>query len=343
MRIDVIDNDGSTMMVAELRKELENCTSARLATASLTRGGIKFIENTLNTGRKSLHIKLLIGLYNGHTESAALRRLLRIQKHFGEKLEIRISRNKRFHWKTYLFARRSRVTAFVGSSNLTNDGLGKGGEFNIRMTSTSMNGVMAHITETFERAWKRDSAPLDRRIVEVFSPASRRSKDAELLIDPIIRGILRTPRTETSKKESLKETSILTSVEGFADRATIKAVKDKTTWYRRGWQWLVFSRRADWDRLRNAGAFYLAEQHSKGLLLSLNDVRDEDDFKTEDGQYLIAYQKRKGSLSRRVGPSLLTQLKQAGVVKKKEDLRRDQRFSCSHREVIDSLLRVPHA
>jgi HKD family nuclease len=160
MRLDVIDNSGATSMIAELRQELDTCRRARLATASLTRGGIGFIEEALRGRPKNLRIQLLVGLYNGHTEAAALRRLLSLQKRFGQYIEIRIAQNDRFHWKTYLFEGRSRSAAFVGSSNLTKDGLGVEGEFNIRLVSTNTSGAMAHIAETFDHAWEKDSVPL---------------------------------------------------------------------------------------------------------------------------------------------------------------------------------------
>jgi hypothetical protein len=115
----------------------------------------------------------------------------------------------------------------------------------------------------------------------------------------------------------------------------------KTTWERKNWEWMVYPRRSDRDRLRNAGAFYLVELHGRGGVLSLNDVRDDDDFRTEDGRYFVAYQKRKGSISKKLDPSVLSLLKEKGVVQKRADFRRERRISRVHREVLNSLLRVP--
>lgn len=341
MRLDVIDNSGATSMIAELRKELDTCWRARLATASLTRGGIRFIEEALCEVRSNLKIQLLVGLYNGHTEAAALRRLLNLQKRFGDHLEVRIANIGRFHWKTYLFDNKSGATAFVGSSNLTNDGLSAEGEFNIRLNSASMSGYLTHVAETFDRFWKKHSKLLTKDIAEEYAPVSNQSKEAILKIGPIIRGILRPPKRGHEEREPIKVATILTSVEGSLCRATIKAVKDKTKWYSNGWLYMVCSRKADRDRLEKAGAFYLADFREKRMLLSLNDVRDTDEFKTEDGQYLVAYKTRKGSVPKYVSPTIFTRLKREGLIKTKEDLRRDRRLSRSHRELLNSLLRVP--
>jgi len=341
MRLDVIDNSGASSLIDELSKELGACRSARFATASLTRGGIRFIEDALRKGRNSLHIQLLVGLYNGHTEAAALRKLLRLQKHSGGQIEVRIARNRRFHWKLYLFESKGRATAFVGSSNLTNDGLGVKGELNLRLTGAGLGGALAHIAETFDREWKKDSFPLDVGIAERFAPASEQSKDVSSQVDPIIKALLRNPARNPARKEPFRETRVITSVEGFVGKTTIKAVKDKTDWYRQGWEWLVCTLRADQYRLTRAGAFYLAAFRGEILQLSLNDVRGDDYFRTEDGQYLVAYQTRKGSVTRNVGPAVLARLKRAGVINKKEDLRHDRSLSRAKCEALNSLLRVP--
>lgn len=342
MRLDVVDNEGAATMIAELRKELGSCMIARLATASLTRDGIKFIEEALKDKHRELQVRLLIGLYNGHTEPAALRRLLRMLKKSDERLEVRIAENPRFHWKMYFFKRKVGVTAFIGSSNLTGDGLGAAGEINVRLTDVGGRGALNHLGETFDRIWSKHSSPLEAKIVEVFSPAFRQSREATRQIDPLIKQVLRTPQRTLRKKQLRTEPRIITYFDEFADRTTKRMVMDKTAWDGKGWDWMVYPRQTDRDRLRAAGSFYLAELHGNGGHLSLNDVRDEDDFKTEDGRYFVAYQKRKGSISRNLTPSVLSRLKQEGVIKKKEDLHRDRRISRAHREVLDRLLRVPH-
>lgn len=340
MRLDVIDNSGATSMIAELRNELEICKKARMATASLTRSGIVFIEEALGDGRKDLHIQLLIGLYNGHTEAAALRRLFSLQKRFAQLLEIRIARNERFHWKTYLFESKGRAAAFVGSSNLTKDGLGVEGEFNIRLVANNMGGTFGHIADTFDREWARNSVPLNIGIAEGFAETSNRSKEFTRQIDPIIKELLRKPRRNRVRKTP-QISSIMTSIEGPVGQATIKAVKDKTDWYRKNWQWMVCRRQADRERLFKPGGFYLAEFQGKNVRLSLNDCCAKDEFTTEDGRFLIAYQKRRGSVTKTVSPKTLILLKQAGVIKEKEDLRRDRRLSRASREALDAVLRVP--
>ena len=294
MNIDVVDNEGQSSMFAELRNELAAATVARLSTASLTRDGIKVIEEALNCNRGTLHVRLLIGLYNGQTEPAALRRLLRLMNNFSERLEVRIAENPRFHWKAHIFTDRKGVTAFIGSSNLTADGLNTEGEINLRLAAISGNSVLRHISDTFDRVWKKRTFPLDAEIVEAFAPVSRRWLDAMRQIDPAIKEVLHPPKRTSRKKMPSPEPRMMTYFDEFAGRTTKKLVMANTAWDSKNWEWMVFPRRKDRDRMRNAGAFYLAQLHSRGGYLSLNDVRDDDDFRTEDGRYFVAYQRRKG-------------------------------------------------
>jgi hypothetical protein len=76
MLINVVDNSGVSSMAAELADRLASCSVARLATASLTRGGLSELQRVITTKRKPPLIKLLVRLYNGHTDSAALRKAL---------------------------------------------------------------------------------------------------------------------------------------------------------------------------------------------------------------------------------------------------------------------------
>ena len=158
------------------------------------------LKRVLYKGPRKLRVQLLVGLYNGHTEAAALRRLLSLQKRFGKYIEVKVAQNARFHWKIYLFENMSRSTAFIGSSNLTRDGLGLEGEFNIRLVSANTTGTLAHIAETFDRLWKKQSVPLSIEIAEGFVPAFSASKDLTRKIDPIIKEILHRPRGNSGKK-----------------------------------------------------------------------------------------------------------------------------------------------
>jgi len=343
MMVDVVDNRGVTSMAGELKTCFREFAVARLATASLTRDGLAELERTLASGRKSLRIKLLVGLYNGHTESAALRKLLTLQKRRGASLEVRIARNPRFHWKVYMFSWQRRLVAYVGSSNLTGDGLGTEGEFNLRLSGTSRDRCLVNITETFDRSWRKDAVPLNQTISDKFSPVSQRSHEVTKGIDPLIRRILRrVQRPIRSATGTVKEaTSCYTFFEEFAVASTRREVRHKTGWDSKGWDWIVFGTKSERDRVLKAGSFYLGKMiHRKGGILSLNDVRDDDEFRTVDGRYFVAYQKRKGSIAKLMKAKTLNVLRDGGLILRKDDLRRNRTLGFKNRSLLNKLLKA---
>src|SRR5262249_19186900 len=96
--------------------------------------------------------------------------------------------------------------------------------------------------------------------------------------------------------------------------------------------------KSDRDRLLKAGSFYLGAIRKRGGTLSINDVRDDDEFRTEDGRYFIAYQKRSGSRSKSLTPKTLKLLKDNGVIARKSDLRRNRTFGRKNCALLKTLL-----
>lgn len=133
-------------MIAELRKELGARVMARLDTAALIRGRIKFLEQVFKGKRKTSLVRWSIGLYNGHKEATALRRLRRMPMDSSERLEVRIAGSPRSHLKGCLFTNKRSVTVFWGSSHLAGDGLGPAGRIDSGLVGV---GHASHITRTW--------------------------------------------------------------------------------------------------------------------------------------------------------------------------------------------------
>jgi HKD family nuclease len=344
MVIEVVDNHGVTNMSAELTRRLNNCTTARLATASLTKDGLTAIENALSLKRKRrLNVKLLVGLYNGHTEAAALRKLLTLQTRRKGSLQVKVAKNFRFHWKVYLFSTEQRLAAYVGSSNLTGDGLAAEGEFNLRLSGAMGDRALRNIAETFDRTWRKDSVPLTAMISDNFAPISQRSRQLSKQIHPKLRKLLRhVRRPEPNVRLRVPDhTSVFSYVKKSVKGSTNKEVSDKTSWDAKRWEWLVYRARPERDRVLNAGSFYLAEIHRAGGWISLNDVCDEDEFGTEDGRFFIAYRKRKGSVAKAINKRTLKQLRDGGLITRKAGLCRARRLGSAHQALLNKLLKVP--
>jgi hypothetical protein len=79
--------------------------------------------------------------------------------------------------------------------------------------------------------------------------------------------------------------------------------------------------------------------HRDGGNLSLNDVRDDDEFRTVDGRYFMAYQKRKGSIAKRLNSKTLKVLREARLIRRKGDLRRNRTLGIQNRSLLNKLLK----
>jgi hypothetical protein len=236
-----------------------------------------------------------------------------------------------------------RLVAYVGSSNLTGDGLGMEGEFNLCLSGTNRDRCLIHITDTFGKSWSKDAVPLDQMITDKFAPVSERSRDITKGIDPQIRRILRHVRRTTRsgrRKVPGQKVSCYTFFDEFAVASTRREVGHKTGWDSKGWDWMVFGTKSERDRVLNAGSFYLAEIHRTGGILSLNDVRDDDEFRTVDGRFFVAFRKRKGSIAKSLKAKTLRVLRDAGFILKKDDLRRNRTMGMQNRTLINKLLKA---
>jgi hypothetical protein len=277
------------------------------------------------------------------TEAAALRKLLTLQKRSGGSLEVKIARNSRFHWKVYLFTNEGHSAAYVGSSNLTGDGLGAEGEFNLRRSGAVGDRALRNIADIFERSWHKDSAPLTEWISDHFAPVSQRSRTSLKLIDPKIRKLLRHVRAPqpNGQRRGTDQPSVFSYVKESTVGGTDKVVSDKTSWDAKKWEWMVFPTRAERDRLLNARSFYLAQAHRVGGRISLNDVCDEDEFGTEDGRFFIAYRKRRGSVAKVINKRFLKLLRDGGLIARKDDLWRSRTLGGAYQALLNKLLKVP--
>jgi HKD family nuclease len=107
---------------------LKPADRADFAVAFISLAGLKRILPKLRQMARRGGVRIITGLYQDVTEPAALRKLLSVSNETGGRLSIRISRNHRFHMKLYLLMLTKRMTALIGSSNLSNDGLLSDGE-----------------------------------------------------------------------------------------------------------------------------------------------------------------------------------------------------------------------
>lgn len=127
--------------------ELENCEEFWFSVAFVTSSGVMCILELLKElEEKGIPGKILVSKYQNFTEPAALKRLIGFQN-----LSVRISENKNFHAKAFLFRNKEGYNLILGSSNLTSGALSINKEWNIKVSSTFQGKLIIDTLREFKR------------------------------------------------------------------------------------------------------------------------------------------------------------------------------------------------
>jgi hypothetical protein len=172
------------------------------------------------------------GLYQGITEPAALRTLLRAQVQSGGKLAVRLSSEPKLHRKLYLVRNGSRLAVFTGSSNLTQEGLTSSGELMLSLEGSSESGPLRSLLRDFEESWRNDTVLLTRERIERYE-SLRPNRRPPTLSRSAIRSILGRKEKPRSTKESHPKTFWRDYIEGWASSGTMDVIAAETDWDRR--------------------------------------------------------------------------------------------------------------
>ena len=179
---------GEPSLGSELRAELATADQVDLLCAFVKWHGIRVIAAELQQLKdRGIPFRVITTTYIGATERKALDRLV---ADFGAEVKISYDRlNTRLHAKAWLFVRKSGFdTAYVGSSNLSQQALLEGLEWNVRLSQIATPSLMEKFQATFETYWADDrfesyDPVRDRdRLDDALSEASGRSNSEHATI-----------------------------------------------------------------------------------------------------------------------------------------------------------------
>ncbi len=281
-------------MGAEIDRSLKWAHEAEIASAFVTPRALSHLEYALvqaQKERRPLKIRLLLGLYQRFTPPEALAKLLNLQKAFPGRLYVRVARNKRFHWKLYIFQKASSRRIYVGSANLTDDGLNSSGELSIKLTGKAIDLVSNALTIEFDSIWQSRAFSLTRGIVKKYKKVKRPS------IIPAVRDEAIARLLETAEKTAASPQSTTAGPKPrvvFADEnlreETVEIVRSETEWERKNWDYM--SNYKWWHDLTvKAKAFLFVTwyENPKEYWLEFRRVEDTAKIITPDGKHFIAH------------------------------------------------------
>ena len=150
----VVLNTDSDSMLRTLREEISRCNGFTMSVAFVSPRAIALLKQELVefTGTGCIVTSDYLG-FNSPQAFAELRNL----NQFG--IETRLHRDAAFHPKGYVFDYADRVTAILGSSNLTESALARNHEWNLRVSASRDSDLSGQLERLVESQWA-DSIPI---------------------------------------------------------------------------------------------------------------------------------------------------------------------------------------
>ena len=177
IKVGVIENKGPNSLRGFLCNiKNSNCKNLDIAVAFITKEGVDAIWPILSSVAKRCKVRILTGIYQSFTQPSALKELNKISRQTNGNLELRISRNKRFHWKAYFIIKKTKADVIIGSSNLTSDGLGAEGEINLQLNLDTNSSCLKNIHRTFVNEWENNSCSCTEKEITAYQNNWNQSK-----------------------------------------------------------------------------------------------------------------------------------------------------------------------
>lgn len=135
--------------MSTLLQELKTCKTFYFSVAFITEGGLATLKTMLyDLKQKGIKGRILTSTFLNFNQPKMFKELLKL-----ENVEVRITNEKDFHAKGYIFEHQDYYSLIVGSSNLTDRALKTNYEWNVFLTSLENGEIINHFKNQFEVAW----------------------------------------------------------------------------------------------------------------------------------------------------------------------------------------------
>jgi HKD family nuclease len=341
MRIEMIPNRYPANMGQEVGQSLRWAEQVDIASAYVSSGTLGRLESALEQSKaekRSLTIRLLFGLYQRFTPPQALAKMLKLQRAYPGKFFVRIACNNRFHWKLYMFRRQTSRRLYVGSSNLTDDGLDASGELSVKITARANDAVVQAFENELESVWQREAFPLNKTILQNYRkvkrpPAFVTAPQKDDPISTLLRSAERPPLPPPSESNPR-----LVFIDDDVSDETDDIIQSEKRWQKKGWDYICYRYKSLYDSTRNAKVILLARYiDAKTCWLEFRRVVDAVEIETPDGKYFIAHSAIPHARSRRYN-TVKPKLEEVGLTLKR--IKSNRRLSEKQIEVLCRILHI---
>ncbi|KAB7665877.1 DUF3427 domain-containing protein [Bacillus sp. B1-b2] len=146
----LLTNKYHETVLSTLLQELKTCKTFSFSVAFITEGGLATLKTMLfDLKLKGVKGRILTSTFLNFNQPNMFVELLKL-----ENVEVRLTSEKGFHSKGYIFEHQEYYSLIVGSSNLTDSALKANYEWNIFLTSLESGEIINHFKNQFEEAWQ---------------------------------------------------------------------------------------------------------------------------------------------------------------------------------------------
>jgi len=305
MQTEIIENKHATNKFGNrVREALSDAQSLIIAVPFLTYRGLNDsgILGLIKHGKTK--VRVLTSTRAGITEPKALRKLRKT-----ENVELRLSSDNGFHAKFYIITTKNRKLIFIGSSNLTAQGLFAKGELNTRFIFTKKDRVFKKCKNIFEQWWSATSdKDIDKCLDSYDAYYESKQRDLKNAISKKTEALLRKHKkflaAQRIEQQRSKRTKIRVvggklfqeCIEGHIETEIEQKLKETTKgklWTRKKWDYYCSPYPAFFEEIKNGDRLLIYDKTTKSKLLRLCTFKDsmhdtKISFK-KDGLYFYAY------------------------------------------------------
>ncbi len=318
MKLDVIENSGPDNLRDMLKAKLHRAVDVSIAVAFVTQSGLDELLQSLRQVAAGGTVRLVTGLYQKVTEPRALRTLLRVQEETRGAFSVRVSTEPQFHRKLYILRTKTHLLVFIGSSNLTREGLRSGGELNslISLPKGSLTGK--GFTSSFDNDWDHRAVPLVEEQIARYEKARPESRPHEHFPKGELTKILgAAPLHRQAQAEDINTDYWRDCITGLARKTTHQVISETTNWDEKKYWWYCPGPHT----YKIGDRLFLFDFYDKQVrFVEIKDIAHRK-VPTPDGCHFVAY-KPVDKSSRRFTKRMWAQFGDEGINKKNAQSRR---------------------
>jgi hypothetical protein len=179
---------------------------------------------------------------------------------------------------------------YVGSANLTDDGLDASGELSVKITARSNDSIVKALETEFNKIWENEAFLLSNKILKDYRKVKRPPKfvTAPQKDDPISALLKKAERPPAPPSPRAEPRIVF--IKARISEETEKIIRKRKTWHKKRWDYICNSHKDLHDSTRNAQVILLVDfVNARECWLQFRRVEEAVEIETPDGKYFVAH------------------------------------------------------